>query len=48
MRHLCSRLPHPVVLAAAALLLLSCSPLGNAQRLPQTVKPEHYTLTLRT
>ena len=45
MRHLCSRLPHALVLAAAA-LLLSCSPLGNAQRLPQTVKPEHYTLTL--
>src|SRR6202522_2976277 len=46
MRPLCLRFPLAVVPTVLALLLLSHSSSGNAQRLPQTVRPEHYTLTL--
>ncbi|HVX57519.1 MAG TPA: M1 family metallopeptidase, partial [Candidatus Saccharimonadales bacterium] len=34
------------IAATAALLSLVCIPQGNAERLPQSVKPEHYTLKL--
>src|ERR1700722_11650916 len=40
------RFPLAVVSAFLACLFLNHSTQGNAQRLPQTVKPEHYTLTL--
>jgi len=46
MRPHCPRFPLAVVPALVAFLLFSHSTQGNAQRLPQTVKPEHYTLTL--
>jgi aminopeptidase N/puromycin-sensitive aminopeptidase len=40
------RLFHAVIIAVAALPILTFVTSANAQRLPQTVKPEHYTLTL--
>jgi len=46
MRPLCPRFRRVGLLLAVVVQLLAQSPSANAQRLPQTVKPEHYTLTL--
>jgi len=46
MRFLFSRRTQSTLFAALTLLLSSSAIRGNAQRLPQTVKPEHYSLTL--
>jgi len=46
MRNLCLRLLHAGLFAALMLTLFANLPSANAQRLPQTVKPEHYTLSL--
>jgi aminopeptidase N/puromycin-sensitive aminopeptidase len=40
------RIPHATLLAALTLPFLSVCPSASAQRLPQSVKPEHYTLSL--
>ena len=46
MPNLYSRLPQALLLCALPFSLLAQSTVASAQRLPQTVKPEHYTLAL--
>jgi len=46
MSNLFPRLPQAILLFALTIAFLTQTPFARAQRLPQTVKPEHYTLAL--